>query len=363
VHAFLGRFIVFPSEAAHVATSLWTMHTHLISHWESTPRLALLSAEPESGKTRTLEILELLTPNAVAAVNASPAYLFRRAAGDEPPTILFDEIDTIFGPKAKENEELRAFLNAGHRRGAVAGRCVVRGATVFTEELPAYCAVALAGLGWLPETILSRSIIIRMRRRRADECVEPYRRREHAPEGEYIKQQIAKWAKSQPAEISKWPDMPAGIEDRTADVWESLLVIADLVGGEWPELARRAAVALVADSREREPSLGIRLLADIKQVMDADTLPGSVKGTSRAAECARRSAVGRHEGQADGRAWLGQKAPPVRHQAESDPGRGRNSKRLREDGLCRCLESLPAATRNITIRNKRNTTATDSPVP
>jgi hypothetical protein len=75
VHAFLGRFIVFPSEAAHVATSLWTMHTHLISHWESTPRLALLSAEPESGKTRTLEILELLTPNAVAAVNASPAYL------------------------------------------------------------------------------------------------------------------------------------------------------------------------------------------------------------------------------------------------------------------------------------------------
>jgi Protein of unknown function (DUF3631) len=273
VHAFLGRFIVFPSEAAHVATSLWTMHTHLISHWESTPRLALLSAEPESGKTRTLEILELLTPNAVAAVNASPAYLFRRAAGDEPPTILFDEIDTIFGPKAKENEELRAFLNAGHRRGAVAGRCVVRGATVFTEELPAYCAVALAGLGWLPETILSRSIIIRMRRRRADECVEPYRRREHAPEGEYIKQQIAKWAKSQPAEISKWPDMPAGIEDRTADVWESLLVIADLVGGEWPELARRAAVALVADSREREPSLGIRLLADIKQVVDADTLP------------------------------------------------------------------------------------------
>jgi hypothetical protein len=71
VHAFLGRFIVFPSEAAHVATSLWTMHTHLISHWESTPRLALLSAEPESGKTRTLEILELLTPNAVAAVNAA----------------------------------------------------------------------------------------------------------------------------------------------------------------------------------------------------------------------------------------------------------------------------------------------------
>ena len=38
-------------------------------------------------------------------------------------------------------------LNAGHRRGAMAGRCVVRGKVIETEELPAFCAVALAGLG------------------------------------------------------------------------------------------------------------------------------------------------------------------------------------------------------------------------
>ena len=63
------------------------------------------------------------------------------------PTILYDEIDTVFGPKAKENEEIRGLLNAGHRRGAVAGRCVVRGTIVTTEEISAYCAVALAGIG------------------------------------------------------------------------------------------------------------------------------------------------------------------------------------------------------------------------
>ena len=43
------------------------------------------------------------------------------------------DIDTVFGPKAKENEEIRGLLNAGHRRGAVAGRCVVRGKVVETE--------------------------------------------------------------------------------------------------------------------------------------------------------------------------------------------------------------------------------------
>ena len=138
-----------------------------MDRWESTPRLAFLSAEPASGKTRALEITELLVPNPVVAVNVSPAYLFRKVGSEQGVTLLYDEIDTVFGPKARENEELRGLLNAGHRKGAVAGRCVVRGKNIETEEIPAYAAVAMAGLGWLPDTILSRSVIIRMRRRHA----------------------------------------------------------------------------------------------------------------------------------------------------------------------------------------------------
>ena len=48
----------------------------------------------------------------------------------------------MFGPRAKDNEEIRGLLNAGHRKGAVAGRCVIAGKQVKTEEIPAYCAVA-----------------------------------------------------------------------------------------------------------------------------------------------------------------------------------------------------------------------------
>jgi hypothetical protein len=183
VYEFLGRFVSYPSEHAHVAHTLWCAHAHMMESWESTPRLAFLSAEPASGKTRALEITELLVPNPVAAVNVSPAYLFRKVGGEERVTLLYDEIDTVFGPKARENEELRGLLNAGHRKGAVAGRCVVRGKSIETEEIAAYSAVALAGIGWLPDTILSRSVIIRMRRRHAGERVEQYRCRVHAPEG------------------------------------------------------------------------------------------------------------------------------------------------------------------------------------
>src|SRR4029079_13285670 len=175
VHAFLGRFVAYPSEAAHVAHTLWTAHTPLMDAWDSTPRIAFLSPEPGSGKTRALEVTELLVPNPVEAVNVSPAYLFRKVASqDGAPTLLFDEIDTVFGPKAKDNEEIRGLLNAGHRKGAVAGRCVVRGTIVANEEIHDYCSVALAGLGWLPETLMSCSIVIRMRRRAPTETIEPY---------------------------------------------------------------------------------------------------------------------------------------------------------------------------------------------
>ena len=35
----------------------------------------------------------------------------------------------------KDNEDIRGMLNAGHRKGAIAGRCVISGKTVRTEEL------------------------------------------------------------------------------------------------------------------------------------------------------------------------------------------------------------------------------------
>jgi hypothetical protein len=267
VHAFIGRFVSYPSEHARLAHALWIFHTHLMDAWESTPRIAFLSPEVGSGKTRSLEVTETLVPRPVEAINATPAYLFRKV--NDPngtPTILYDEIDTLFGPKAKDNEEVRGILNAGHRRGAMAGRCVVKGKEILTEELPAYCAVALAGLGNLPDSILSRSVVVRMRRRAPTEYVEPYRRRIHGSAGNALRDRIAAWAKSVKNTICTTPTMPAGIEDRDADVWEALLAVAEAVGAHWQERARVAAVALVAAAKAGTPSLGVRLLADLRQI-------------------------------------------------------------------------------------------------
>ncbi|MGD7707011.1 DUF3631 domain-containing protein [Microlunatus sp. Y2014] len=267
VERFLGRFVAYPSEHARIAHTLWIAHTWFMDQWDSTPRIGFLSTEPGSGKSRALEVTEPLVPRPVHAVNTSPAYLFRKVSDpDGAPTILYDEIDTVFGPKAKDNEDVRGMLNAGHRKGAVAGRCVMRGKVVETEELPAYCAVALAGLDDLPDTIGTRTVIIRMRRRAPGERVEPWRHRINGPQAAPIRERLARWSDKSSDQV-RWPEMPDGIEDRNADVWEPLLALADLAGDDWPERARTAAVALVRSTTDDgKRSLGIQLLTDMKKV-------------------------------------------------------------------------------------------------
>ncbi|MFB8750929.1 DUF3631 domain-containing protein [Streptomyces parvulus] len=278
VEAFHRRFNVFPTEAAFVAVTLWDAHAHLLDCFDSTPRIAFLSPEPGSGKTRALEIVETLVPQPMTAVNASAAALFRSvSAGNGKPTILFDEIDTVFGPKAGDNEELRGFLNAGHRRTGVTYRCIGDGGQQTVQAFPSYCAVAVAGLGSLPDTIMSRAVVIRMRRRARNEKVEPFRARVHEAEGHNLRDRLATWAEQARASVvDAWPDMPEGVTDRPADVWEPLLAIADAAGGEWPDRAREACVALVTASKANDKgSLGVRLLTDLRDhvMTGIDRLP------------------------------------------------------------------------------------------
>ena len=186
----------------------------MVEYFHTTPRLAMLSPEPESGKTRVLEILDLLTPRSMLIFSPSVAAIFRKLA-QEQVTLLFDEVDTVFTNRGKDdqNEDLRALLNAGYRRGASIPRCV--GPRHDVENFKVFAAVALAGIGDLPDTITTRSIVIRMRRRSASEHVEPYRVRSNEPEGHALRDQLALWAKSVgPAVGNAWPELPQGVVDR-----------------------------------------------------------------------------------------------------------------------------------------------------
>jgi hypothetical protein len=144
--------------------------------------------------------------------------------------LFYDEIDAVYGRKAKGNEELRSILNAGHRRGATAGRGSWENNALAAREYPSYCAVALAGLGELPDTVADRAVIIPMKKRTRTEHVAPWRERVNANEAKALGGALGSWMKSAPL---SWPEiMP--VEDRAADVWEALIMVADAAGGTGP---------------------------------------------------------------------------------------------------------------------------------
>src|SRR5262249_58976413 len=80
VEMFYGRFVSYPNEHALVAHTLWTAHTHLQACAETTPRLAFMSPEKASGKTRALEVTALLVKDQICSLNASPASVVRLIA-------------------------------------------------------------------------------------------------------------------------------------------------------------------------------------------------------------------------------------------------------------------------------------------
>ena len=54
------------------------------------------------------------------------------------------------------------------------------------------------------------------------------------------------------------------VEDRAADVWEALVMVADAAGGHWPLRARNAAIAVTTNDEKASP--GVQLLSDLRIV-------------------------------------------------------------------------------------------------
>jgi 5S rRNA maturation endonuclease (ribonuclease M5) len=270
VARFAGRFLAFPTSHHLIVVVLWIVHTWAVKAFYVTPRLVLDSPEPGSGKTRVLEVLALLCRAAKLTLSTTTAALYRRiaAAGEQPPTVLQDEADAVFGRTTNpQAEDLRALFNAGYKRGATVDRCEGDAKNMKVREFPVFAPVALAGLaGKLPATITDRSVTLHMRRRAPDEHVAEFRERDAAIDAAPLRDRIQAWATANyDALAAARPVMPDGVRDRPAEVWEALLAVADVAGGDWPARAHRACQYFVLDTEPDERlSLGLRMLRDIK---------------------------------------------------------------------------------------------------
>jgi putative DNA primase/helicase len=254
----LQRHVVFTSAQA-TTVALWILfawaHDAAATH---SPLLLVTSVEANSGKTTLLLLISYLTPRALVCVEISEATLFR---GVElwQPTIIVDEADVIL----INNEPLRAVVNSGWTRGSCVPRCI--GDANVPHAFPTFCPKAIGMKGRkLPDTTLSRSIIIELKRRHADDKVEHFRALDDAGLAD-LRRQALRWANDNAEGLKNVePEMPPGFQNRLGDNWRLLLAIADLAGGDWPDKAREAAKALsnVVDVS----SARIRLLAAFRLI-------------------------------------------------------------------------------------------------
>lgn len=263
----IGKYVVLPSEEALTAVALWVAATHIQTALQHAPRLAVMSPTKGCGKSRVLDVLYETVHDPMMTVNTSPAVIFR-TIGKIPPTLLVDEADTIFSPKAAgDSEILRGLLNAGHQRNRPAWR--ISGPEHKPTPFPTFAMAAIAGIGDLPDTITDRSVVLRMQKRKPGEKVAPFRTRYAAPELNALRDRLAAWLGPLRGTAARMvPAMP--VEDRAADTWEPLVIIADLAGGHWPAQARAACLAMTRHEavQDEQTSLKTRLLRDIHRIFE-----------------------------------------------------------------------------------------------
>lgn len=224
--------VIFQSDHDPDAIALWIVGTYLMDHWSRFPKLLVVSPERECGKTTALETIEALVSKGKMTSSITTSALYRYIEHSSP-TLLIDEADLIL----KNNEELRAIINAGHtRRGAIKllSDSTKNGSWV-PKEMSLWCGQAIAGIGPFDDTLVSRSISIGLRRKDIREEI-TYLDDWYFDRQSDLRTSLLDW--SQNIDLTKLltePLIPKSIGNRKRDNWLPCLQIAHMAGEQWVE--------------------------------------------------------------------------------------------------------------------------------
>ena len=253
-----GAFKTYLAVNSHeyVALALWAMHTHVYDRYMVTPRLLLTSPVRGCGKSVGLDVLSRLVARSELTDNITAAAIYD-TIDRERCTLLIDEADNL---ELSAKGALRAVLNSGHRKGGT----IRRGTGKQRRKYSTYAPIALASISVLTLPLMSRSIVIHMRRHEGTRSLRRFKS-DDTQDLDLTYQHIRMWARD--AALNLDPDMPVELRGRTADNWRPLISIADACSEAWGGLAREAAVAFAQAYRDED--IVVILLRDIREIFDA----------------------------------------------------------------------------------------------
>lgn len=261
--ARLNEHLVLPARAAP-AIALWILHSYLMDVWQVSPLLMFTSPTKRCGKSTTLMLVTSLCPRRLLASNLTPAVLFR-IVDRYRPTLSIDEADTLL----KDNDELRAVINAGYlRQTANVPRCI--GDDHEPTLLSSWCPKLIGMIGMPPDTVADRSILVPMKRKGPGDAVTRLRADRLESGALALRRQATRWARDFGADVMDAdPEVPGTLHDRAQDNWRPLLALADAAAGHWPETARLAARTLSGDlDSDDSEAASVVLLGDIRMWFD-----------------------------------------------------------------------------------------------
>ena len=261
----LKAHVVFGTAHDADAAALWIIGSYLMETWRLWPRLLVTSPTKACGKSTLLEVIDAMAHRGFIVSNASAAAIFR-AIEAWKPTLLLDEADTWM----KENVELSGVLNSGHTHRTAR---VIRVQEVDGEHIPVafstWCPMAIAGIGAQRDTLMSRSIIISLRRKLPDEAVDRLPFDLHV-QLLRIRRQVARWANDHAVTIGAMEiEPPACGDDRMQDNFTPLWRIAEALGGAWPDRIAAAYIASVKGSDDDSEPAGVMLVRDMSELFAA----------------------------------------------------------------------------------------------
>ncbi len=233
------RFCVLPNHAADVL-AVWVFLSYCYQKFEFAAVIAVWSPEPECGKGRVLDVTEKLAHRAFRTANTSAAVLYHSVAKGDL-SVLIDEFDSV---NDEQREAIGNILKSGFQSNGKAHRMAEVNGEQVVVEFTTYCPKMLAtiGLDKLDKATRTRSIGIRMQRKKRGDKIAKFRRYD----GSEIRRKCLRWVKDNlPAlEAVKPMDLDECATDRQEDVWEPLVAIARVAGGDWEKRIREAATNL-----------------------------------------------------------------------------------------------------------------------
>ena len=254
----IRKFIVLDHHQADIVAA-WCVATWFLDQVQIAPILLITAPEKGCGKTQLLSVAGKLVYRPLQSCGITPAAVYR-VIGQYHPTLLIDEIDTVFNDK--DSEPLRGVINAGHEGGG--GKIVCDGDKNQPRRFKCFGFKALAGIkaDQLKDTITDRSLVIRLERKTKSDHVTRLR---HAPEGLFSTVQTKLARVKQDYTLPLKINLPDALGNRQQDNAEPLLQIAQIAGGEWVERLTNALLTL-AGNTEPPKSAGVELLESIQVI-------------------------------------------------------------------------------------------------